>query len=61
MHVQSKKYGNLVFISRLTAWYIMRNTKIKKRLRSSSQWTYLHHNGHVNKPKLNTDFLMILA
>ena len=47
MHVQSKKYGNFLFISRLTAWYIMRNTQIKKRIRSSSQWTYLRYNVHA--------------
>ena len=40
MHVQSKKYGNFVVLSRF--FYIMH---------SSSQWTCLHYNGHIKKPK----------
>ena len=60
MHVQSKKYGNFVFISRLTAWYIMRNTKI-------NVYAVLV-NGHIyiimvmlRSRDKNTDFFMILA
>ena len=41
---------SLYNVSRLTVWYIISNTKIKKRICSSSQWTPLHHNGHVKKP-----------
>ena len=60
MNVQSKKYGNVVFISRLTGWYIMRNTKI-------NVYAVLV-NGHIyiimimlRSRDKNTDFFMILA
>ena len=59
MNVQSKKYGNVVFISRLTR-YSMRNTKI-------NVYAVLV-NGHIyiimvmlRSRDKNTDFLMMLV
>ena len=56
MHVQNKKYENLVFIARLTGEYAT-----QKKLRSSSLWTCLHHMVILRSQNKNTDFLMILA
>ena len=51
MNVQNKKYGNFVFISRSTAWW-MRNIKYKKNFCSSSLWTCLYHKVIIiKKPK----------
>ena len=52
MHVQNKKYGNLVSISRLTGKCAAQ--KLKKR--SSSLWTCLHHMVILRSQNKNTDF-----
>ena len=58
MHVQNKKYGKFVFISRLTAKCA---TYKFKNLHSSSLWKCLHHVVILRSQNKNTDFLMILA
>ena len=60
MHVQSKKYGNFVFISRLTAWYILRNTKINVYAALVNGHIYIIMAMLRSRDK-NTDFFMILA
>ena len=49
IHVQNKKYGSFVFISRIAG---------ECAKQKNSLWTCLH--GHIKKPKYkNTDFFMI--
>ena len=60
MRVQYKKYGNLVFISRLTGKCATQN--LKKNSRCSSQWTLDNkHNFILRSQNKNIDFLMILT
>ena len=59
MHVQNKKYGNFVSISRLAGKCATQT--IKKNLRNSSPWTCLHHiTVNLRSQNKYTDFLMIL-
>ena len=58
MHVQNKKYGNFVFISRLTGKCAAH--KLKK-VCSSSLCTCSHHKVVLRRQNKNTDFFMILA
>ena len=55
MQVQSKKYENFVFISRLTSFYNAQHKKLKN-VRSSSLWTCLHHMVILKSQNKNTDF-----
>ena len=54
MHVQNKKYGNFVPISRLTG-------KNSENVCSSRLWTCLHHMVILKNQEKITDLLMILA
>ena len=60
MNVKSKKYGNVVFISRLTRWYIMRNTKINVYAVLANGHIYIIMVMLRSRDK-NTDFLMMLV
>ena len=59
MHVQNKKYGNCVSISRLTGKCV--RTKNKTNFCMSSLWTCLHHMVILRSEKKITDLLMILG
>ena len=57
MHVRNKKYGNFVFISRLTGKCA---TSKFKNLGNSSLWTSSHHMAILKIENKNADFMMIL-
>ena len=58
MHVQNKKYGNIVSISRLTCKCAAQQLK---NFFGSSLWTWLHHMVILESQNKITDFFMILA